>query len=941
MKRFVLLFGWMVVIVGLCAAQTSAPAISYLNQLDFSRYPLVDLYVTLVDGKGEPINLRQSDSTMFQIDHNDFRVRPSDLQSVIGLKEKGESELFLALVFDNSESMIGRTQLLEAAALQFVDSLRAGDNVSIIDFGDGNKKVKVPEFPHPIFGRQKIGFSNSKTFLRKNIPITVMTYRTFMYDAILHALSTVNATNVLGRKAIILFSDGQENGSVSPLEASRLLIRQYNIPIYAIDLNVRVNTTLQELASLSGGEYFFVREPKDLANLYQTVLKLLRGQYRLTYRTPEANISANAYSIRLSMKGRYNAEGLHSFVVDGENIAYFNLAYLESEGKESLRNYFDYVIGFPKSKHTDNVRLKVGNYWHRRGEFAKAMSVYNIVLRNPLSTAYSQALLEKADLYKSAKQYTSARKTYSQVLNTEQNSAIRARAMLELAKAYTAEGNFALALNTYSQLSSQYEGTEMASEAFLQSATLSMEMGDLPAAEKSLEQVVQAYGESKTAVFARMELAKIAERGNKLDEATRYYEEIMKTNADQDIKDEAALNLSKIHLSRGDVTGAISTLRALAASSTSPIVASTAQLRLVPALLQNGNIVEARETFEKLSTEAQVQLWRDHDIVPVNVRGMTVTGLVNGAYVTISSSATSDPAITIIDWPDAVQKFSAVGPVYHLSAAPSRVQASLPVRADWIARKLIVPGVSGVFHFENGNWETATTTYDDKQRAYQFEYSKPGVYALLAKPPRIIRLYSIHFDLGKSEIRKEDEKNLFEIIDDMKAVPDATLEIGGHTDTTGSEERNIELSSERANSIKQFMVMNGLDADRLISRGYGSQYPMAPNDSPENMQKNRRTEFTLIRPIADPIGSVVGERKNYTVFLKAYRTAKDAYEEKRMFQNRGFNVMVMTNEAKLSEKYELSLGIYETEEDARKAIAEFSKEFKGVEPQIIVSKRTR
>ncbi len=949
MKRFMLWFGCVVLVVRLCAAQTSTPAISYLNQLDFSRYPLVDLYVTLVDGKGEPINLRQSDSTMFQVDHNDLRVRPNDLQSVIELKEKGESELFLALVFDNSESMIGRTQLLEAAALQFVDSLRAGDNVCIIDFGDGTKKMKVPEFPQQIFGRQKIGFSNSKTFLRKNIPITVMTNRTFMYDAILHALSTVNATNVLGRKAIILFSDGQENGSVSPLEVSKLLIRQYNIPIYAIDLNVRVNTTLQELASLSGGEYFFVREPKDLAHLYQTVLKLLRGQYRLTYRTSETNISANAYSIRLSMKGRYNAEGLRSFAVDGENIAYFNLAFLESEGKESLRNYLDYVTGFPKSKHTDNVRLKVGNYWHRRGEFAKAMSVYNIILRNPLSSAYNQTLLEKADLYKSAKQYAAARKTYSQVLNTEQNSAIRARAMLELAKAYTAEGNFALALNTYSQLSSQYEGTEMASEAFLQSATLSMEMGDLPAAEKSLGQVVQAYGESKTAVFARMELAKIAERGNKLDEATRYYEEIMKTNADQDIKDEAALNLSKIHLSRGDVAGAISTLRTLAASSTSPIVASTAQLRLVPALLQNGNIVEARETFEKLSIEAQVQLWRDHDIVPVNVRGMTVTGLVNGAYVTIPSSATSDPAITIIDWPDAVQKFSAVGPVYHLSAGstelaevvPSRVQASLPVRADWISRKLSVPGLSGIFHFENGNWETMTTAYDDKQRAYEFTYSKPGVYALLAKPPRIIRLYSIHFDLGKSEIRYEDEKNLFEIIDDMKAVPDAKLEIGGHTDITGSEEGNIELSSERANAIKQFMAMNGLDADRLIGRGYGSQYPIAPNDSPENMQKNRRTEFTLIRPIADPTGSVISERKNYTVFLKAYRSAKDAYDDKRMFQNRGFNVMVMTNEAKLSEKYELSLGIYEAEDDARKAIAEFTKEFKGVEPQIIVSKRTR
>jgi outer membrane protein OmpA-like peptidoglycan-associated protein/predicted negative regulator of RcsB-dependent stress response len=928
----------MVVWIGL--AQQSSPAVMYLNQLDFSRYPLVDLYVTLIDGRGEPIVLAARDSSMFRIDHNDIRVYPADLQSVIALKEKGESELFLALVFDNSESMIGRTQLLEVAALQFIDSLRTGDNACIIDFGDGTKKVKVPEFPHPLFGRLRLGFSNSKTFLRKNIPIKLMTSRTFMYDAVLHALSVVNSTSVLGRKAIILFSDGQENGSVVTLDVVKTFIRQYNIPIYAIDLNLRVNTTLQELAKMSGGEYFFVKEPKDLANLYQTVLKLLRGQYRLTYRTPEANISANNYSIRLSMRGRYDAEAIRTFSVDGENIAYFNLAYLESEGKESLHNYLEYVSGFPKSRHTDNVRLKIGSYWQRRGELARAMAAYNIILRNPLSPAYSQALLQKADLYASAKEYAAAQKTYNQVISTEQNSAIRARAMLELAKAYTAEGNFALALNTYSQLSSQYEGTELASEAFLQSATLSMEMGDLPAAEKNLEQVVQSYGESKTAVFARMELAKIAERTNRLDDAVRYYEDILKTNADPDIKDEASLNLSKVRMTKGDVTGAITALRAIA-SGASPLIASAARMQLVPALLKSGSVREAREIYEQLSSEAQAQLWRDFDVVSTSVDGVRITSLVNGAYVSVPSGGGSEQPITIIDWPDAVQKFSAIGPVYHLSAPAGSARAAFPVRADWLANRLVVPGISGIFHFENGNWEHITSSYNAATKAYEFQYAKPGIYALLAKPPRIIRLYSIHFDLGKADIRKEDERNLFEIIDDLKAVPDAKLEIGGHTDTTGSEERNIELSSERANAIKRFMVINGIEPDRLIARGYGSQYPIAPNDSPENMQKNRRTEFTLIRPIADPTGAVMGERKNYTVFLKAYRTAKDAYEDKKMFQNRGFNVMVMTNEAKLSEKYEMSLGIFDSEEDAKKAIADFVKEFKGIEPQIIVSKRTR
>ncbi|MGB2869511.1 MAG: OmpA family protein [Bacteroidota bacterium] len=938
--RLVLAFVLSGFIVQMSLAQrSSSPAITYLNQLDFSRYPLVDLYFTVVDANKDPITLRPGDTTMFQIDQNDLRVHPNAIQSMISLKEKGESELYLALLFDNSESMRGRTRLLETAALQFVDSLRTGDNASILDFGNGSMTVKVPEYSAPIFGRQRLGFSNSKTFLRKNIPMTMMTPSTYMYDQVILALSSLNQTSVLGRKAIILFSDGEEIGSVSSLEDVKGLVRNFSIPIYAIDLNARSNKTLMELAILSGGEYFFVKEPRDLANLYQAVLKLLKGQYRLTYRTPEQNISANAYALKLEMNGQYTSHASKVFRVDGENIAYYNLVYRESEGKENLQNYLDYVSSFPKSKHADNLRLKVGNYWHRRGELSRAMGAYNIVLRNPNSQSYSQALLEKADLYKAAKQYGAAQKAYNQVLGSETNASVRARAMLELAKAYTAEGNFALALNTYSKLSSQYEGTETASEAFLQSATLSMEMGDLPAAEKNLSQVVQSYGESKSAVFAHMELAKLAEKNNKPLEAENHYREIINSNADPDIKDEAALNLSNALLKGGDAAGAVAALQGLVGASKSAMVVATAQQKLVPALLEAGEVIEAKDVFEKLPPESQSQLWRDHETLPVKLSGFNGTALVNGAYVSVQQGSAVPTPIRIIDWPDAVQKFSAVGPVYNFVAPPAHSVASLPVRPFWVTRRLVVPGVSGVFHFENGNWERITTAYSEKEHAYAFTYSKPGVYALLAKPPRIVRLYSMHFDVGKSAIRKEDERSLYEIIDDLKAVSDAKLEIGGHTDSTGTEEENIDLSSQRANAIKQFMIQNGIDSERLMARGYGSQYPIASNDSPENMQKNRRTEFTLIRPISDPSGAAIGEKKNYTVLLKAYRSAKDAYEDKRVFQNRGFQVMVMTNEVKSAERYQLSLGIFDSEEDAKKAIRAFTEEFKGIEPQIIISKR--
>jgi len=175
----------------------------------------------------------------------------------------------------------------------------------------------------------------------------------------------------------------------------------------------------------------------------------------------------------------------------------------------------------------------------------------------------------------------------------------------------------------------------------------------------------------------------------------------------------------------------------------------------------------------------------------------------------------------------------------------------------------------------------------------------------------------------------------------MKALSDVRLEIAGHTDSTGRAEENIDLSSRRAHAIKEFMAKNGIEQDRLIARGYGSQYPIAPNDTPENLQKNRRSEFTIISTIADPVQRTTGEIFRYTVFVKSFLSAKDAYEEKKLYQGLDLPVSVVTNEEKKSRRYELTLGTYGNEEEARRVIEQFKKEFKNIEPIIMRSNRSR
>jgi OOP family OmpA-OmpF porin len=80
----------------------------------------------------------------------------------------------------------------------------------------------------------------------------------------------------------------------------------------------------------------------------------------------------------------------------------------------------------------------------------------------------------------------------------------------------------------------------------------------------------------------------------------------------------------------------------------------------------------------------------------------------------------------------------------------------------------------------------------------------------------------------------------------MKKLPSGSvIEISGHTDNVGEEAANVQLSQERANSVRQFLIDQGVDANALTTAGYGSSKPVANNDSFDGRFKNRRIEFTV------------------------------------------------------------------------------------------------
>jgi outer membrane protein OmpA-like peptidoglycan-associated protein len=105
----------------------------------------------------------------------------------------------------------------------------------------------------------------------------------------------------------------------------------------------------------------------------------------------------------------------------------------------------------------------------------------------------------------------------------------------------------------------------------------------------------------------------------------------------------------------------------------------------------------------------------------------------------------------------------------------------------------------------------------------------------------------IYFDTGSDRLRPESSATLKEIGTMLKEHAGLKLAIEGHTDNVGSAEGNQTLSEKRAVAVRQFLIDNyQIDATRLTAKGLGQTKPVAPNDTPEGRQNNRRVELAKL-----------------------------------------------------------------------------------------------
>ncbi len=101
----------------------------------------------------------------------------------------------------------------------------------------------------------------------------------------------------------------------------------------------------------------------------------------------------------------------------------------------------------------------------------------------------------------------------------------------------------------------------------------------------------------------------------------------------------------------------------------------------------------------------------------------------------------------------------------------------------------------------------------------------------------------ILFDSGKATIQPQSMGVINKFVTIMNEKPDWKFEIIGHTDTDGDEAKNLKLSSERAESVKNILIKLGIDAQRLTTIGKGESEPLHANNTTEEKANNRRVEF--------------------------------------------------------------------------------------------------
>lgn len=104
----------------------------------------------------------------------------------------------------------------------------------------------------------------------------------------------------------------------------------------------------------------------------------------------------------------------------------------------------------------------------------------------------------------------------------------------------------------------------------------------------------------------------------------------------------------------------------------------------------------------------------------------------------------------------------------------------------------------------------------------------------------------VYFDTNKSDVKGTSATTLDKLAGIFKEYPKTNILVEGHTDSAGSEEYNMKLSQQRAESVTSYLISKGISSGRFTTKWYGEAQPRESNETAEGKAKNRRVELAII-----------------------------------------------------------------------------------------------
>ncbi|MBN8652871.1 MAG: OmpA family protein [Cytophagales bacterium] len=241
----------------------------------------------------------------------------------------------------------------------------------------------------------------------------------------------------------------------------------------------------------------------------------------------------------------------------------------------------------------------------------------------------------------------------------------------------------------------------------------------------------------------------------------------------------------------------------------------------------------------------------------------TIPASADYAYMSSSANQTGKADLVRIKLPQAIKP----DPVLLVLGHTLNAKTKEPVKADIIFEDLATKDEAGEAISDPSTGAYRITLADGKHYGIRAEAKgflsvnenmelapiteytevKKDLFLMPIEEGESILLNNVFFEQGKPILKSQSFPELDRLAQILEENPTIKIEIQGHTDNVGNKLALQELSENRVMAVREYLINKGIKKDRITGKGFGPNKPIAPNDTEENRQRNRRVEFQIMK----------------------------------------------------------------------------------------------